>query len=312
MENTSNTSGLLFKDFKFRCHRLGDLMTNLPGLSQAEIKKLEILTQRDADFKAGKEKVRPLTENMIDEMNELISKRDREDSLPTGAKSYLDEVFDEIYWKRKRLLNSKYLDKGLMNEQDVLELHSKIDGVKYWKNEKFFSNEYVQGTPDNILDEVVRDAKANYDLESFRKAHLTTGYLWQLKGYLWLTNLKFAELMYGLVNNPKHQIDNAITSIFYALGCPADDDETFISAKMQIERNMIFDHKLFIEDYPNYTFQNPVLDFDMPENMRIKKFNVTLDETDIQNMKTRVTLARIYLTEKEIETRKLDGSLIEK
>jgi hypothetical protein len=310
MENTSNTTGLIFKNFKFRCHRMGDLMTNLPGLTQAEEKKIITLAKRKVDAKTGNAK--PLTELMEADLKELIIKKDKPDSLPTGAKSYLDEVFDEIYWRRKRLLNSKYLDKGLMNEQDVLELHSKIDGVKYWKNDKFFQNEYVQGTPDNIFEEIVRDAKANYDLESFRKAHLSTGYLWQLKAYLWLSNLKNAQLMYGLVNNPKHQIDNAITSIFYALGCPADDDETFISAKMQIERNMIFDHRLFIEENPNYVFQNPVLDFDMPENMRVKKFDLTLEDNDIHNMKSRVTLARIYLCEKEISTRKLDGSLVEK
>ncbi len=301
-------NNLVFSNFKFRCHRMGAIMTNLPGLTQAEEKKIITLAKRKVDAKTGNAK--PLTELMEADLKELIIKKDKPDSLPTGAKSYLDEVFDEIYWRRKRILNNKYLDKGLMNEQDVLELHSKIDGVKYWKNDKFFENEYIHGTPDNIFEGVVRDAKANYDLESFRKAHLTTDYLFQLKCYMWLVGCKNAQLMYGLVNNPKHQIDNAITSIFYALGCPPDDDETLISAKMQIERNMIFDHRLFIEDYPNYVFQNPVLDFDMPENMRVKKFDVTLEDNDIHNMKTRVLLARIYLCERELETRKLDGTLI--
>jgi hypothetical protein len=313
MDTTNNTdnSDLLFSNWRFRCHRLGDLMTNLPGLTQAEEKKLDVLIQRDNDFKAGKDKVRPLTENMIEEMKELIAKRDREDSLPTGAKSYLDEIFDEIYWKRKRILSNKYLDKGLMNEQDVLQIHSNIDGIDYWKNSERFYNEYLEGLPDNIF-EKVRDAKANYDLESFRKAHLSTLYKYQLKGYLWLVGLKEAELMYGLVNNPLHQITNAINSAYYAMGCPDDDDENYIKVKQQIERNMIFDHKLFLEEYPNYIFHNPVMDFDMPEITRVKKFNVTLEDNDILNMKTRVTLSRIYLMSKEIEERRLAGTLIEK
>lgn len=313
MENIDN--GLLFANFKFRCHRLGDLMTNLPGLSDAEQKKLAVLSQREADSKIGKAK--ELTDNMKEDLKELIIKRDKPDSLPPGAKTYLDDVFDEIYWRRKRLLTNKYLDKGLMNEQDVLELHSKIDGVTYFKNSQRFYNDFLEGMPDTIYeevvdDEIVKDAKANFDLESFRKAHLTTGYNWQLKGYMWLTGLKKAELMYGLVNNPLHQISNAITSTFYALGCPPDDDENFIKAKMQIERNMIFDHILFKEEYPNYTFQNPVLDFDMPEILRVKKFYVSLENSDIENMKSRVLLSRLYLCEKEIKTRELDGSLITK
>jgi hypothetical protein len=306
------TTNLIFKDFKFRCHHLGTLMTNLPGLSKAENEKFETLSQRKKEAKLGKAK--ELTPLMEENLKELIIKKYREDSLPTGAKSYLDEIFDEVYWRRKRLLSNKYIDKGLMNEQDVLELHSNIDGVTYWKNTIPFENEFIKGMPDTIFEETmtVKDAKANYDLESFRKADLNSTYLWQLKGYMWLTGLKKAELMYGLVNNPLHQIHNAITSAFYALGCPDDDNEIFIQTKMQIERNMIFDHRLFIEEYPNYTFHNPVLDFDIPEILRVKKFDVTLDDADIINMQTRVTLSRIYLTQKEIETRKLDGTLVNK
>jgi hypothetical protein len=287
---------------------MGALMTNLPGLTSAEQKNLAILSQRESDAKIGKAK--DLTDKMKEDLKALIVKKNLPDSLPTGAKSYLDEVFDDVYWRRKRILSNKYLDKGLMNEEDVLDLHSQIDEVTYHKNSTLFSNDFIEGTPDVIYDDFVKDAKANFDLESFRKAHLTTDYEYQLKSYLWLTGLKKAELMYGLVNNPLHQISNAITSTFYALGCPADDDENFIKAKMQIERNMVFDHQLFKEEYPNYVFQNPVLDFDMPEILRVKKYYVTLEDTDILNMKSRVTLARLYLCEREIETRKLDGSLL--
>jgi hypothetical protein len=300
---------LFFSNFKFRCHRLGDLMTNLPGLTAAEEKKRETLSIRKID--ATKGKANPLTAIMEEDLKALNIKKDLPDSLPTGAKSYLDTVFDEVYWRRKRILANKYLDKGLMTEQDVLQLHSNIDGVTYWKNAERFYNDYLEGMPDNIQ-EKVRDAKANFDLETFRKAELSTTYKWQIKGYLWLTGIAEGELMYGLVNNPLHQINNAITSTFYAMGCLADDDESFVEAKMQIERNMIFDAGLFREEYPNYVFQNPVLDFNIPEILRVKKFGVTLDDNDIHHMKTRVTLARIYLCEKEIEVRKLDGTLIKK
>jgi hypothetical protein len=303
-------NNLLFTNFKFRCHRLGDIMTNLPGLTASEEKKLETLSLRKID--ATKDKAKPLTPLMEEDLKELIAKKARPDSLPVGAKSYLDNVFDEIYWRRKRLLTNKYLDKGLMTEQDVLELHSNVDGEIYWKNAKHFSdNPYIEGMPDNILLKV-RDAKANFDLETFRKAELSTGYNWQIKGYLWLTGLTEGELMYGLVNNPLHQITNAITTVFYNMGCPEDDDENFIKAKMQIERNMIFDAGKFREDYPNYVFQNPILDFDIPEVLRVKKFSVNLDPNDIENIKRRVILSRIYLCEKEIEIRKIDGTLIEK
>lgn len=305
---TIANENLMFYNFRFRCHRLGEIMTNLPGLTNTEKNNLAKLQKRSEDFKEGKAK--ELTENMKGDLADLIAKRDKEDSLPTGAISYLDTVFDEVYWKRKRILTNKYLDKGLMTEQDVLELHSKIDNTTYFKNNKLYRNEYLEGTPDNI-DQLVRDAKANYDLETFRKADLNTGYKWQIKGYLWLTGLTEGELMYGLVNNPLHQITNAINSIYYAMGTPDEDNEEYMKAKMQIERNMIFDHRLFREENPFYVFHNPIMDFDMPESLRAKKFKVILEEDDIINMKTRVTLARTYLCQKEIEVRKLDGTLIE-
>jgi hypothetical protein len=311
MENIEKfDNGLIFKDFRFRCHRLGDIMTNLPGLTAAEEKKMETLAIRKIDAKKGKS--RDLTPLMEEELQGLIDKKNRDDVLPTGAKSYLDDVFDEVYWRRKRILTNKYLDKGLMNEQDVLALHSRIDNDYYEKNKNRFFNDYLEGTPDNISNETVRDAKANFDLESFRKAHLSTQYLWQLKGYMWLTGLKKAQLMYGLVNNPLHQLTNANNTLFYQMGNPDDDDEEFLKAKMQIERNMIFDHNLFIEEYPQYRFYNPIMDFDMPEISRVKKFDISLEDNDILNMKTRVTLARIYLCEKEIAERRLNGTLIEK
>lgn len=314
MSNTDNTDNLIFKNFRFRCHRLGDIMTNLPGLTATEEKKLLTLSKRKIDAKKGDAK--PLTPLMEEDLRELIKKKEKPDSLPPGAKTYLDGVFDEIYWKRKRILSNKYLDKGLITEQDVLKLHSKIDGEEYFKNDIFFFNDYIEGTPDNIEDGVVRDAKANYDLESFRKAHLSTDYLYQLKGYMWLTGLKKGQLMYGLVNNPLHQILNALNSLFYQMGNRERDEkdepenEEYIAAKRQVERNMIFDHKLFLKQYEKYQFLNPVMDFDMPARARIKKFDVTLEDNDIINIKTRVTLARIYLCEKEIEERKLDGSLL--
>lgn len=306
-------SNLFFKNYTFRCHRLGDLMTNLPGITKSQAATIERLEKRKADHKAGVAKVNELTPNMEADLKDLIYKRDKEDELPAGAKSYLDEVFEDVFWRRKRILQNDYLDKGLMNEQDVLELHSSIDGVTYWKNTEQFENEFIRGMPDTIRreEDKVKDAKANWDMGTFRKAELSTTYTWQGKGYLWLTGLAYFELMYGLVNNPLHQITNAINSAYYGLGCPDNDDPNFINVRRQIERNMIFDTKLFKEEYPDYIFENPVLDWDVPEIHRVKKFHVELDENDIHNIKTRVTLARIYLCQKEIEVYRLNGSLIE-
>ena len=91
------------------------------------------------------------------------------------------------------------------------------------------------------------------------------------------------------------------------MGMPAEDNDEWLEAVMQLERNMIFDIPKFQEENPNYTFYNPVLDFHIPAELRVKKFAVNLDSDDIKHIITRVKLAREYLCAKEIEVRqKLD------
>ena len=65
---------------------------------------------------------------------------------------------------------------------------------------------------------------------------------------------------------------------------------------------MIFDVPKFIEENPEYTFVNVDLDFTIPLHLRVKLFPVDLEEKDIENIKSRVLLAREYLVEKEIKT----------
>jgi len=290
-------SELIFKNYKPRASAIGNLMVGLTTITPNQLSELEKLEQRVRDSIDNPKLA--LTENMKAKMSELKTKRDAPIELSKGAKSYLDTVFREVFWKRKRFLNNKYLEKGLFFEQNALELASRVDNDFYVKNDEYFENEYVCGSPDNIT-EIVRDTKCSYDLETFDNAELTSLYEWQLKCYCWLTGRTKGQLIYALVNSPLHHLLNEKTKLFYANGNPDDDNEDWQKILCQMEKNFIFDIDEFRKEYPNHTFFNNILDFTIPEQFRIKKFDVELLPEDIENMKMITMLSREYLCLKEV------------
>ena len=289
-----------FLNWKERCSQGGKLMTNL--VTQNDIKKIDdeikvYLLEKANGINANGNKVK-WTDNKQIALDKLLAKKNNPDELPTGAKSHLDEVFRDVFWGRKRDLQNKYLTKGLTEEESGLGLLSLIDDKFYIKNKDKFENDFIIGTPDSVGD-IVIDIKCNWDLDSFDKAEMTTLYEWQIKFYLWLTNKTKGQLVYCLVNNPAHQIQEAKKTLWFKSGCPDDDNEKWVEARKQLEKNMVFDIPLFKEEYPGYDFENEILDFTIPAIYRVKKFEVELFPDDIVNIKSRVKLAREYLMEKE-------------
>jgi hypothetical protein len=288
----------IFEDYEFRPSGLGHILTSLKSITDKQLEEL--------DYLLGRPKPTP---NQLKKIKELEAKRDfveTPETLPDGVKTYLDEIFRTVYWRRRRILSNKYLDKGNMCEQDVLEIASLVDNEFYIKNDEKLSNGYIAGTPDNRQDGIIRDAKSNWDMDSFDKAELSSIYEWQIKGYCWLDGATEGELIYGLVNNPVHQVLAARQSLWYSMGQPEEDDLAWRRAIEQQERNMIFDINKFRDENPGYDFDNEVLDFDIPYYFRIKKFNVKLHDSDIKDMKRRIILCRKYLLnkEKEVEAKK--------
>lgn len=290
-------SNLIFKNWKPRASSIGNLMGGFKGITPNQLDELTKLEQRVRDSFDNPKLA--LTENMKAKLVELKLKRDAPIELSVGAKSYLDTVFRRIFWRRERFLTNKYLEKGLLFEQNALALASKVDNDFYIKNDEYFENDFICGTPDNITD-IVRDTKCSYDLETFDNSELSTLYSYQLKAYCWLTGREKGQLIFALVNSPLHQLLNEKTRLFYQHGNPTDDNEDWQKILCQMERNFIFDINEFKSEYPHYEFFNPILDFTIPEQFRIKKFNIELLDEDIEDMKLATMLSREYLCKKEV------------
>lgn len=310
----------LFKDWRARCSGLGTILTNRPIINKGLLSDIEALEkEKKTGLNVNGNKVK-WTDTKQEKLKGLIAKRDAPDELTQGHKTYLKTVFNDVFYRRKRVVVNKYVRKGTFNEQDSFDLLTRVDGNTFFsKNIERFSNDYIEGEPDIVYPWLI-DIKSNWDKDTFDNAEVTDHYLWQVKGYIWLmlsnkvlTTYK-GELVYCLVNCRPSDLQNEKTSIYYRLGCPSDMDQNYIEILQQIERNMIFDIEAWknleetneitgevVKVNENYQWLNDSLDFDMPGAVRVKRFWITLNTRDIAFIKSRVKLARKYLMELEEE-----------
>jgi hypothetical protein len=310
----------LFTNWKARASSMGHLCTNPDKITKKQRQQISILTQeKDTGVNANGRAVK-WTDNKEKSLNDLVIQRDAPEVLSSGIITHLDDVFRSQFWGRKRLVFNKYLDKGNENEQDSLALLSDVSGGYLDKNETQFSNDYVIGTPDVKYPHVI-DIKTNWDRDTYDKAELTSIYMWQVKAYIWLmlnnkqlTNWN-GELVYCLVNSTYRQMDREKRRLFFTVNVDDDndDDEIFVEAKLQMEKNMIFDLAKWKKEYPSYDLEHtrvnePTWMMQVPDVCRVKRFPVILNTRDINLMSRRVKMAREYLIAKEKETlNKING-----
>lgn len=306
----------LFSNWKPRASQFGYLMTSLPEpFTDADEAKLKALHhEKLTGINENGNKNKGWTDTKQAELDKYLKKKEAKDELPDGAITKLEEIFQDIFWKQKKTLSNKYLEKGIIVEEDSLDLLSDIDGLddvsRYWKNDEQIENDYLQGCPDNI-EKRVRDAKSNYNYFTFLAAEMVDVYKWQIKGYIWILISigrdveRTGELCYCFVNTPAHRIESERKTIWYAMGSPQlseNDDNTvynnYVEIVKKLERSHIADIVKFKEDWPNFDLFNTEWRI-RPKHMRVKRFEVTLEDKDIEDMTRRSKMAKKWLIDRE-------------
>ena len=209
----------------------------------------------------------------------MTNSRSKTELLSKTTQSYLKQLHTEEVFNRRFEIKSKYLDKGIMVEEESISLYSKVSNQLFIKNKERFTNDFITGEPDNV-DSKIRDLKSSWSFETF-PLHSTDipnkDYYYQLQGYMALTGLEEAELIYCLVNTPDLLIEDEKRRTSWKLGFL----ELPVELAMEIEDNMRFE--------------------DIPEPMRVKVFEVKKDNAVIDQIYDRVELCRNYLNELSIE-----------
>jgi hypothetical protein len=135
-------------------------------------------------------------------LGKLMSKSKKPGELSQTCITYLKECYAED----KEELSSKYLTKGILLENEAIEFASKVlyGGIKAYKNEDIYANEWLVGTPDVILENSIIDTKCSWNRKTLLDSalELNTDYQWQLIGYMFLCNKDYATLFYYLGDTP--------------------------------------------------------------------------------------------------------------
>lgn len=219
--------------------------------------------------------------------------------LTKGHLTFAKELYREIKWGRKPQIKSKYLEKGILQEEDAITLLSRYKGIMLKKNEERISNSFITGIPDLYLGESIRKADVGYDTKCswsvdtfpFPEDKLDPCYEFQDHGYMALTGAGSWYTAFCLVNAPAHQVTGEKYSLQRRFNF-SELDKGFIDGCKQIERNMIFDIDQFMRDNPHYDLHNEIWDFNIPINERVIEVKVNRDDNIIDKMYERVKLVR--------------------
>jgi hypothetical protein len=135
--------------------------------------------------------------------------KNKGESLSVGAKTYLNGLAKEIVYGYRETVTTKYMEKGLAVEDESIALYNEVSFTCHSKNTERRKDDILTGECDIRDDDCVIDIKSAWSLPTFpataAMAH-DPDYEWQLRAYMRLWNLPFAELAFCLVDTPDELI----------------------------------------------------------------------------------------------------------
>lgn len=215
----------------------------------------------------------------------MTNPRSKSETLSQTCITFLEEWHFGFKYGRIQDIVTDPMIKGRLVEEASITLLQKYEKNKilYRKNEDHLSNDWATGTPDLVSKDEVVDIKSAWDFWTFQKAQgpytkggNLTDYGWQLMVYMWLTGKKKARLAYCLVNTPDYLVEGeCMRQKFKFPGIDIDSNEDYLSLCDNIRANHFVD--------------------DIPEQDRVKTWEVEYDESKIEALKDRVEECRNYI-----------------
>jgi len=238
----------------FNASSAGALLTEKQGNSFTDVmaKKLaELEKERDTGFNVNGNKVKFEGTKKPEELADLIKRRDAPPELSDTAKALVRKTWLKYEKGIYSQIKSKFLEKGIVKEEDSISLITEVEGVLYVKNEERINNEFFSGEADIVKDfedkRLIIDTKTSWSAETFFSAEPTLDYIVQGQIYMELFNAEEFQLKFVLVDTPENLVqrekDNAKWKYFSGDMTDAELDELenlMQPIYEQIERNMIF------------------------------------------------------------------------
>lgn len=213
----------------FRCSSLGLIMTDAKTIDDylltPEIAAISRKTKKSDDEKA-------LIQSLL------------EQSLSAGAKTEIKSMAKEHVYDFKEIVTGKYMDKGLIVEDQSIELYNSVFFTDYRKNTVRLTNPWITGECDIIVPGVRGiDIKSSWSLGTF-PAVAEDGedklYEWQCRGYMMLWNVPEWEVAYCMVNTPDELIKYEQETLHYVDHIP----EELRVTRVIYQRDMALEEKI--------------------------------------------------------------------
>lgn len=214
----------------------------------------------------------------------MTNPRSKSEVLSKTAQTRIQEKFLEDRFGIKKDIWSKYTDKGIKQEGESINLFCKVWGLfGLKKNERFFENDWFTGTPDILTDTHVIDIKTSWDGTTFPWFQPldeipTPAYNFQLQAYMKLTGLKNALLVYCLTDADEQMILDELRRKCWQKGIiDFDNDPEVDKIEIEVRKQMTFGH--------------------IPDELRVKVFEIDYNSELVESMIERVELCREYYNE---------------
>jgi len=212
----------------------------------------------------------------------MTASRTKEE-LGETAKAHLMECYVGRKYGRRKDVTNKYIEKGLLAEEDSLDLYTLVKDQLFVKNQETIENSYFIGTPDIIVgeSEMVIDIKTSWDIFTFFSTihkPMNKDYYWQLQAYMDLIGARSAKLVYCLVNTPFKLVEDQKKKLMWTMGViDPETDEAYLKACEMVDKNSNYD--------------------DIPMEERYMEFAIERDQEAINKAHERVELCRNFLNQ---------------
>ena len=195
-------------------------------------------------------------------------------ALGKTGESYCENWLKEQLYKRKIEFSNKYTEKGLIMEDNSIDYVADQLGYGFLaKNEKYFENDFFTGTPDIILKDHVIDVKNSWDFSTFPlfdNEVPNSDYYFQAQVYMELCGVDSYKLIYVLSDTPLNIIEREARSYCYKTGLDFDDE-------------------ILNEFVKKMTYS------EIPNELKIKVFEIKRNQLDIDKLMIRVIECRNYI-----------------
>jgi hypothetical protein len=145
-------------------------------------------------------------------IGKLMTKpRSKSEELSETAKSYIKSLAKQHFYGYDIELNNKYISKGLIQEQDSINLINAVRFTDYNKHTGRVETDLMSGECDILLDDLIIDVKTSWSMETFpatKEDAEDSAYEWQGRGYMHLYDRDSFEVIHCMVStDPKDEFN---------------------------------------------------------------------------------------------------------